>query len=148
MKVVIGIRSNPNCIEIASVEDAKRLFREGRIGSDIHAKAIEWLKKPAQLPTILFSERLKTMSEEIQLGDIARDKITGFEGVVIANTQWLNGCDRLTLKPRKLKKGVSLQSEAFDRPQLELVERQVLKATRKTGGPQPMQSRHSDPKGG
>ena len=81
----------------------------------------------------------------IELGDIARDKITGFEGVVIANTQWLNGCDRLSLKPRKMKKGVTLNSEVFDRPQLELVSKQVLKAARKTGGDQARQTRHVDP---
>lgn len=75
--------------------------------------------------------------EYIELGDVARDKITGFEGVVIANTQWIHGCDRLTLKPQKLKKGIPIPSEGFDRPQLELVQKQAIVAARKTGGPRP-----------
>lgn len=85
------------------------------------------------------------MSDFIELGDVARDRVTGFEGVVIANTQWLNGCDRLSLQPRKLVKGKPVDTMVFDRPQLERVSQQVLKASRKTGGPQANPERHEDP---
>lgn len=36
---------------------------------------------------------------EITLGCKAKDKITGFTGIVIAMTSWLNGCQRVTIQP-------------------------------------------------
>ena len=44
------------------------------------------------------------MKKRIELGDTAKDSITGFSGVVIATTFWLHGCERLTLQPQKLDK--------------------------------------------
>lgn len=41
---------------------------------------------------------------DIQLGDIARDTVTGYQGTVIARTEWLNGCWRLTLQSNTLDK--------------------------------------------
>lgn len=83
--------------------------------------------------------------KKLQLGDLAKDTITGFEGIVIAVTHWLNGCDRLVLQPRSLDKdGRVVSSESFDETQLELVEEEVVKLpgsrSKKnvtTGGPRP-----------
>lgn len=33
----------------------------------------------------------------VNLGDTAKDTITGLTGVVVATTLWLNGCERITL---------------------------------------------------
>ena len=41
----------------------------------------------------------------IKLGVKAKDKVTGFEGIVIAKTEWLTGCDQYVLK-QKAKEGV------------------------------------------
>lgn len=81
------------------------------------------------------------MAGRIQLGDLVRDRITGFEGVVIARTQWLNMCDRYTVQPRKLddKGGVS-EPHSFDDADLEVVEEAVIERTFYTpenGGPAP-----------
>jgi hypothetical protein len=88
----------------------------------------------------------------IQLGDIARDTITGFEGVVIGETNWLHGCRRLTLQPRKLHDGKTIDTQSFDEPQLKLVKRAAVPSTSRnepalarTGGPQPEPTRRSDP---
>jgi len=78
------------------------------------------------------------MQGTIELGDIAKDSITGFEGVVIAETKWLHGCRRFTLQPQKLSKDREVRSSAtFDEPQLELVKKKVAATTGKTGGPRP-----------
>lgn len=82
---------------------------------------------------------------KLQLGDLAKDRITGFEGIVIAITHWLNGCARIALQPRQLDKdGRVLMSESFDEEQLELVEEEAVKLPGsrskknvKTGGPRP-----------
>ncbi len=51
----------------------------------------------------------------IKLGDLARDKVTGFEGMVVAVTSWITGCDRLTLQPTKLTKDGGIAKDAtFD----------------------------------
>lgn len=54
------------------------------------------------------------MSEEIKLGDIARDDLTGFEGVVTGRTHWLSNCDRLTLQPKGLRDGKPQDAVSFD----------------------------------
>ena len=39
-----------------------------------------------------------------QLGDLVKDKVTGFTGIVICRAVWLNGCARLTVQPQKVGK--------------------------------------------
>lgn len=82
----------------------------------------------------------------IELGDLAKDTITGLEGVVIGETQWLFGCRRLVLQPREVKEGKIPDPVSFDEDQCELVLRaEELKASKKpvgtkrtpTGGPAP-----------
>ncbi len=73
----------------------------------------------------------------IKLGDIARDSITGFEGVVVAITDWLHGCRRLTLTPQLLHEGKPIENHSFDEPQCILVRREGEQAPAKTGGPRP-----------
>lgn len=82
---------------------------------------------------------------EIRLGDEAKDSITGFQGTVVADTTWLNGCRRLVLQPKKLDKdGKPRPSETFDVEQLILVKQaernkpqKVDPPLRKVGGPNP-----------
>lgn len=73
----------------------------------------------------------------VSLGDIARDTITGFEGVVICLSQWLHGCKRVTLQPQKLHDGKPVEAQTFDEPQLELIRSSVVQTTAQTGGPRP-----------
>lgn len=61
------------------------------------------------------------MTEEIALGDIAKDDLTGFEGVVIQRTFWLSNCDRLTLQPKELKDGKPQDPVSFDITHCQLI---------------------------
>ncbi len=55
----------------------------------------------------------------IKLGSRVRDTITKFEGVVIARTDWLNGCRRFGVQSEKLdKEGIPTDAQWFDEPQL------------------------------
>jgi hypothetical protein len=82
------------------------------------------------------------MAKTIELGDVVRDKVTGFEGVAIGVTTWLHGCRRITVQPRALKDGRPIEPLSFDEPQLEIVETKVVEqGSRKTGGPRPEPTR-------
>ena len=72
---------------------------------------------------------------KISLGSIVRDLITGFEGVVISRSQWLNNCNTYGVKPQELKNGKPLDTQWFDEPQLKLVRKDAFKANQSTGGP-------------
>jgi hypothetical protein len=61
------------------------------------------------------------MDTNLKLGDLARDKISGFEGVITTWTNWLNGCVRVGLTPKKLHDGKPIDSCVFDIEQVELV---------------------------
>lgn len=78
------------------------------------------------------------------LGDRVRDRVTGFEGIVVARTTWLHGCVRLTVQPSGLDKDGKIQTaEGFDELQIEILGRGVVPATpeqvrpKMTGGPRP-----------
>ena len=82
----------------------------------------------------------------IKLGDIARDRITGFEGIVIATTEWLYGCRRLTLQPQHLADGKMIDTVTFDEPQCILIHEGGAPLEVKTGGPRPEPRRQPDPR--
>lgn len=89
----------------------------------------------------------------IQLGSRVRDIYTGFEGTLVARTQWLHGCDRLTIEPTRLKEDGTLpDSMTFDAPRVELVREEAVRRsedepTTKTGGPNgPAPARNRDPR--
>lgn len=84
---------------------------------------------------------------KVQLGDEARDKVTGFTGVCVARTEWLNGCWRMTLQPRALNKdGKPVDADTFDEFQLEVVKPAALSVgSKETGGPRDAPVRARDP---
>ena len=69
------------------------------------------------------------------LGDRVRDTITGFVGIVTCRSQWLNNCNTYGVQPTALKDGAPQDRQAFDEPQMELVEEKVAESHRSTGGP-------------
>ena len=74
----------------------------------------------------------------LKLGDLAKDTITGLTGIVVAKTDWLHGCCRITLQPRGLKEGKILDQNTFDEPQLLFVRKNEAKrGSKNTGGPRP-----------
>jgi hypothetical protein len=83
----------------------------------------------------------------IQVGDIAKDSITGFQGVVVGRTEWLNGCARIGLQPQSLNKdGKPIEVEWFDETQCTLISSKKHQAKRETGGPRPNPPRVKDPR--
>ena len=59
--------------------------------------------------------------EKIKLGVEARDKVTGFEGIVIARTEWMTGCDQYVLKMKVKKGAIPDDGQWFDEGTLEII---------------------------
>ncbi len=73
----------------------------------------------------------------IELGKKAKDKITGFEGIITGRAQYLYGCDQYCIVP-PAKDGKIEQGQWFDEGRVEVVGRGVLPEevrVEKPGGP-------------
>lgn len=82
----------------------------------------------------------------IELGDVAKDTITGFQGVVICDYKFLNGCRRLALQPTACDKdGKPIQDASFDIEQLVLVKKAKPRTVDPSGGSRPMPAQRSIP---
>jgi hypothetical protein len=57
----------------------------------------------------------------VQLGTKVRDSLSGIEGVVIARTEWLYGCIRITIQPHGAHDGKPFEAFTIDEPQCEIV---------------------------
>lgn len=82
----------------------------------------------------------KAIAGEIELGDLVRDRITGFEGVVVAVTHWITGCARISIQPQSLnKEGQPTELATIDITQLELLEKEAFEVVDRSekGGPRP-----------
>ena len=58
------------------------------------------------------------MQEKIELGATAKDKITGFSGVVTGRCSYITGCDQLLIQP-PIKDGAWVESRWIDDNRLE-----------------------------
>lgn len=78
------------------------------------------------------------MNKNIELGDEVKDVITGFTGIVVCSSEWLNKCVRVQVQSRSLDKdGKVGHTEHFDIEQVELVKKSVVNINKEyTGGPQ------------
>lgn len=56
------------------------------------------------------------------LGTKMRCMVTGFEGIAIGKSEWLNGCCQFGIKPPIDEKGKQLDAEWIDNGQLEFVD--------------------------
>lgn len=80
---------------------------------------------------------------EPKLGDRLRDRITGFQGIAIAKTEWLNQCVRWTVQGEERTSDGKSISESFDAIDLDLIAidphgyRLVGAHERDNGGPRP-----------
>lgn len=70
----------------------------------------------------------------IELGKKARDRITGFEGVITGRAQYLTGCDQYVLTP-SVKDGSYQASQWFDEGRLEITGAGIDAAS--VAGPRP-----------
>lgn len=75
---------------------------------------------------------------KINLGDTARDRVSGFKGICICRTEWISGCTRVGLQAPVGKDGKVPDTQHFDEPMLEVVKAAKIKsATTDRGGPRP-----------
>jgi hypothetical protein len=75
----------------------------------------------------------------IELGQMAKDKVTGFEGIITGRAQYIYGCDQYCLVPSVDKQRQVVKSEWFDEGRLEIIGRGILPKevkVKKPGGPQ------------
>ncbi len=75
----------------------------------------------------------------MKLGDVVRDKISGFSGVATCRLDYLNGCVRWQVSPRILHEAKLVDAQYFDDEQLEIVpgEEGIHLVHRETGGDRP-----------
>jgi hypothetical protein len=83
----------------------------------------------------------------MNLGDVVRDKISGFSGVATCRLDYLNGCVRWQVTPRTLHDAKPVEAQYFDDEQLEPVkgEERVALIRRQTGGDHPAPAGRSNP---
>ena len=79
---------------------------------------------------------------KVQLGDRARDRVSGFQGIVVGRSEYLIGCTHICLQPEGADDGKLKDSAWFDEPRLEVVATGVHPqssfidaGTAETGGP-------------
>jgi len=72
-----------------------------------------------------------------ELGQKAKDKISGFVGIIVARIEFLNGCIRYSLAPQKLKDEKPIDSEYFDEEQIiaKPLEKAKTEKRKAPGGP-------------
>jgi hypothetical protein len=67
-----------------------------------------------------------------KLGNLVKDKITGFAGIVIGRAEYLNGCISVLVQPEGVtSEGQPIESHWFDEQRL------TAASEAKAGGPQP-----------
>jgi len=72
----------------------------------------------------------------VNLGDTVIDTVSGFKGVSIISSTYLQGCNRIGFQPKIKKDGSLPDIRHFDEPQLKvLTEKKVARELKKTGGP-------------
>lgn len=72
----------------------------------------------------------------IKLGQEVKDIVSGFRGIAVCRSEFLNGCIRYTVQAKVTKKDGSMPDERwFDEKQLEVSGKGVYVEPKRTGGP-------------
>jgi len=75
---------------------------------------------------------------EFNHGDQVSDVITGVTGIVVARTDFLTGCNRVSIQPQELNDGKPAEWLHFDEHQVKLKKKEKIKLKapkKKPGGP-------------
>lgn len=84
---------------------------------------------------------------KFNLGDEVEDNITAFGGVVVARIEYLNGCIRYEVQPKKLKDGKAIETAFIDETQLKIIKKTLIpKEIKRTGGSRTAPPKLSVPK--
>ena len=73
----------------------------------------------------------------MRLGLEAKDKVTGFRGILVSKIEYLNGCIQYSIRPQKTNKdGKPFEGEWFDVQQIEILGPGISSITKNnSGGP-------------
>jgi len=71
---------------------------------------------------------------KIKLLQRVKDTLTGYEGVVVARTEWAYGCVRLSVQGDLDKDGKVPEPAVFDEPQLKVIKKTKTKSTKSKHG--------------
>ncbi len=63
------------------------------------------------------------MKEEIELGDKVKCKYTGFKGVTVAKTEFINGCVQFSVVPKWDGKSVTMEEMGVDESSLKIIKK-------------------------
>ncbi len=78
--------------------------------------------------------------ETIEVGTKVKDSVTGYTGLAVARTEWLNGCFRITIQAPVDKDGKVPDQLTCDEPSVEIInEEPVERDAGVTGGPLPFE---------
>jgi len=83
--------------------------------------------------------------ENLALGCMARHKITELEGVVVCISNWLNGCQRVTIQPKGLTDGKPYEAWTSDAEEFEVEIEAEPQTVKPKGGPSIAPNRAKDP---
>ncbi len=61
----------------------------------------------------------------VELGDLVKDSVSGFEGVAVSSHHYMQGCVRFAVQPKIDKEGKLPEQQVFDEPQLELIQKRA-----------------------
>jgi hypothetical protein len=85
------------------------------------------------------TKKLTIDTNGFELGDEARDPITGFTGRIIGFTQWFSGCAIASLQPAMKTDGEKIPEHVgFDVTRIIKISAATATSQRATGGPQPV----------
>lgn len=56
----------------------------------------------------------------------AKDKLTGFEGIITCRLDYLTGCNRYYLQPTEVRDGKPAEGAYFDEAQIEIIDSGVM----------------------
>ncbi len=70
-----------------------------------------------------------------KLGTEVKDRVSGFRGIVISETKYLQGCTRMSVQPPVKKDGTLPDPKHFDEPDLMVVGSGVAAGGTDPGGP-------------
>lgn len=79
-----------------------------------------------------------------ELGSTAKDKVTGYKGIIIGRHEWLYGCRRYSLQSSELDKGKPVDALSLDEEAIDLIKAAKPAKIADTGGPQPEPQRHRE----
>ncbi len=71
----------------------------------------------------------------VKLGNMVIDTVSGFKGVAVIRSEYLQGCCRIGVQPKIKRDGSLPDLQHFDEPQLKVSQRNVARKPRNPGGP-------------